>query len=134
MLRFSAEQFAQLGRLQFLRKADHVLANNIPVWAQSDYPGRREFAEMCLDRSARYGLRSEQSVLLYTLCAVWLGQMFEEASPLLMRLLNSPLPELRKSHAMCDWVRDQLRPNASPVTGDAAIRRSLELTTPWGRR
>ena len=134
MLRFSAEQFAQLGRLQYLRKADHVLANNIPAWARSDHPGRREFAGMCLDRSARYGLRSEQSVLLYTCCAVWLGQMFEEVSPLLLLLLNSPLPELRKTHAMCDWVRDQLRPGATPVSGDAAIRRSLRLTTAWGRR
>ena len=132
MLRFSAAQFEELGRL--LRKADQVLANSIPEWAQSESAGRREFAGMCLDRSARYGLRSEQSVLAYIYCAVWLGQMFEESSPLLLRLLNSALPELRKSHAMCAWVRDRIRRDASPVSGDAAIRRSLELTVPWGMR
>ena len=134
MLRFSEAQFAQLGRLQFLRKADYVLGNSVAEWAQSESAGRREFAGMCLDRSARYGLRSEQSVFAYIYCAVWLGQMFEEASPLLLRLLNSTLPELRKSHAMCEWVRDRIRRSATPVSGDAAIRRSVEYTTPWGMR
>ena len=134
MLRFNEAQFAELGRLQFVRKADRVLANSIPQWAQSQCADRREFAGMCLDRSARYGLRSEQSVLAYTYCAVWLGQMFEETSPLLLLLLNSTLPELRKSHAMCAWVRDTIRRSATPVSGDAAIRRSLEFTTPWGMR
>lgn len=134
VLRFSEAQVAQFGRFQFLRKADVALCARIPEWARSQPDGRDEFIGMCLDRSARYGLRSERSVLAYTFTAIWRGQMFEKSSPLLLRLLNSPLPEARKTHAMLAWHDDQFDHYASQASGDAAIRRSLELTIPWGRR
>ena len=134
MLRFSAEQFAQLARLQALRKVDVALCNHIPEWAQSEPKARREFIGICIDRAARYGLRSGRSVLAYTYCAIWHGQMFEESSALLLLLLTSPLPQARKTHAMFAWDDDRFDPHTSTASGDAAIRRSLELTTPWGRR
>ena len=134
MLRFSAAQFEELGRLQFLRKADAALCTRIPEWAHSQPEGRRKYLGMCLQHSARYGLRSQRSALAYAFSAIWHGLMFEESSPLLLRLLNSPLPEARKAHAMLDWVDDQLDRHASCASGDAAIRRSLELTSPWGWR
>ena len=133
MLTISTSQLERVERKRFIDKADAALAARIPEWAASPPADRRHFIELCLERGARYGLLSEQSVMAYALGAVWLGMGFEEESPLLMQLLRAPMPEIRKSHGLSDWVGDQIGPHTTPESGDAAIRRSFMLTTPWGR-
>ena len=61
-----------------------------------------------------------------------MGVGFEEASPLLQKLLSTSVPEVRKTHAMSEWVRDQLGATSTPQSGDEALRKSFALTAPWG--
>lgn len=133
MLNLSASQTRWVEHRLFIDKADRALVVRVPEWAASPVDERRDFISMCLERSARHGLRSEQSVMAYALGALWLGLAFEEESPLLLQLLAAPVPELRKSHGLSEWVSDQLGAAASPASGDAAIRTSFALTMPWGR-
>ena len=130
---FPTYQPATKSRRQFIIKADLVLAKQIPEWAKSRIAGRHEFVNLCLDRSARYGLRSERSVLAYTYASVWMGRQFEDASAPLLQVLNSGMHEERKAHAMLEWVRDQIKPKATPASGVSAIVGSLDLTEDWDK-
>ncbi len=93
---------------------------------------QREFIEISHDRARQLGLRTEQGVAAYVLAASWMGIGFEDSVRLLKALLGAPVPELRKVHGMSQWVHDQLGPNATPESGDNALRRSFHLTRPWG--
>ena len=76
----SAPQQMDIGRQQFIVKADLRLAKHIPEWAESRLDSRHGFINLCIDRSARYGLLSVRSVMAYTHSSIWLGRQFEEAS------------------------------------------------------
>ena len=131
---FPTYQLAATSRQEFIVKADLLLAKQIPEWAKSSVAGRHEFVSLCMDRSARYGLLSERSVLAYTYASIWMGRQFEDASEPLLKVLNSAMHEERKSHAMLDWVNDQLDPKATPGSGVSAIVGSLDLTKSWDER
>lgn len=120
------------GRERFLDRADPALVAHIPGWARSRVADRRAFIVLCLERCARFGMRHEASVMAYVLGAVWLGLGFEDDSTLLLLVLNSGLPEARKSHAMSEWIGDRLRAAATTQSGDATIRRSFLTISPAG--
>ena len=128
----AAVPIERAGRDRFVNRADQALAAHIPGWAKSPVADRRAFVVLCLQRSSRYGMRHEASVMAYVLGAVWLGIDFEEVSALLRDVLNSGLPEARKSHAMSEWIGDRLRAAATAQSGDATIRRSFLTTSPAG--
>ena len=131
---FPTYQLAATSRQEFIVKADLLLAKQIPEWEKSRIAGRHEFVSLCMDRSARYGLLSERSVLAYTYASIWMGRQFEDASAPLLKVLNSGMHEERKSHAMLDWVNDQLDPKSTPGSGVSAIVGSLDLTKAWDER
>ena len=119
-------------RERFIDRADPALAAHIPGWASSRVADRRAFVVLCLNRSSRYGMHHEASVMAYVLGAVWLGMAFEVESVLLLHVLNSGLPEARKSHAMSEWIGDRLRAVATTESGNATIRRSFLISAPAG--
>ena len=131
---FPTYQQAAISRHEFIVKADLLLAKQIPEWAESRIVGRHKFVGLCMDRSARYGLLSERSVLAYTYASIWMGRQFEDASAPLLQVPNSGMHQERKAHAMLDWVNDQLDPKATPDSGVSAIVGSLNLTKAWDER
>lgn len=133
MLTVSTSGITAMGRSAFLRRLDDGLKRSDTVWAEVPADERREFLEAAWARADELGLRSERGVAAYALAAWWRGLGFERDVPLLLALLAAPLPEVRKIHGMNEWVHDQLRPDATPESGDAAIRRSFAVTEPWGR-
>lgn len=133
MLSFTADQTNALGDQVFLNRLDDALRPYDARFAALPAAARLDFLTRALTRARALTLVSERGVAAYALGARWLGLGFEEASPLLMKLLRLPMPETRKIHALCEWVEDQLSPDATPASGDAALRRSFALTEPWGR-
>lgn len=133
MLKFSAAQMNAMGESMFRERADQALRARVPGWADEPRAEREAFLQDCLERARAHRLTSEQGIISYALGAWWLGSGFEHASALLLQMLAAPLPELRRCQGMNDWVADQLHRDATPDSGDDAIRRSFALTEPWGR-
>lgn len=133
MLTLSEHALRQSGRSIFLRRLDDALARLDDTWAVQARDERQAFLSEAWQQADALGLHSERGVAGYALAARWLGLRFEQDVPLLMALLNAPMPEVRKLHGLSDWVHDQLGPHATAASGDAAIRHSFALTEPWGR-
>ena len=132
MIRIFADQMQDLGARAFRERLRASLARNDVDFAAMPPAAQHEFVAASHEQAQRLGLRSEQAVAAYALGALWLGVGFEESSPLLEKLLSTSVPEVRKVHAMSEWVRDQLGANSTPQSGDEALRRSFALTAPWG--
>ena len=132
MLQCSAEQMQRIGNDVFRGRLRSSLAGNDKDFAAMSPEAQKSFVIASHEQASRLGLRTEQGVAAYALGGLWLGVGFETSSPLLQRLLQTPIPEARKVHAMGDWVHDQLGPGSTPQTGDAALRRSFGQTVNWG--
>ena len=132
MTRITADQMEHMGSRTFRERLRASLARNDIDFAAMPSSTQDEFVVACHEQAQRLGLRGESAVAAYALGALWLGVGFEEASPLLKKLLDTSVPEVRKVHAMSEWVRDHLGATSTPQSGDAAIRRSFALTAPWG--
>jgi hypothetical protein len=134
MIRLSPNQYARIGGNVFRERLQASLARADADFRALPPADQKEFVALAHDHARGLGFRTEQGVAAYALGASWMGIGFEEPVPLLMVLLRAPVPEVRKVHGMSDWVHDQLGPRATPESGDAALRRSFVLTTPWGLR
>ncbi len=132
MTQFSQGQFEKIGANVFRDRLRRSLARADQEFGGLPEPEQREFIELSHEQARLLGFRTEQGVAAYALGALWMGLGFEEGVPLLMTLLQAPVPEVRKVHGMSEWVHDQLGPHATLASGDDALRRSVQLTRPWG--
>ena len=133
-MHFTGETSESIGGQVFLSRLDQQLGQHDPAWGAQAPRERQALLAEFAAQAQRLGLVSERGVAAYALGASWLGSGFEQQAPLLLALLNAPMPEVRKVHGLCDWVHDQLGRTATPASGDAVIRRSFALTEPWGRQ
>ena len=132
MMQISPSQFATVGGGVFRERLRQSLARADSGFRALPQTEQSEFVELSHDHARRLGFRTEQGVAAYALGALWIGIGFEEPVRLLNVLLQAAIPEVRKVHGMSDWVHDQLGPHATPESGDDALRKSFQLTKPWG--
>jgi len=132
MSQIAANQMRHMGDQAFRERLRASLARNDVDFAAMPTGAQRELVTASHEHARLLELRGEQAVAAYALGALWLGVGFEETSPLLQKLLSTSVPEVRKTHAMSEWVRDHLGATSTPDSGDAAIRKSFALTAPWG--
>lgn len=132
MIQISGNQMERMGDHAFRDRLRASLARNDVDFAAMPPAAQREFSTASHEHARLLELHGEQAVAAYALGALWLGVGFEEASPVLQKLLGTSLPEGRKTHAMSEWIQDQLRATSTPQSGDGAIRKSFALTAPWG--
>ncbi|MBA4178144.1 MAG: hypothetical protein C0505_16545, partial [Leptothrix sp. (in: Bacteria)] len=85
-----------------------------------------------LDAAEAQHLRTEQGLAAYALAACFLGLGFEAGSAPLRSLLASPMPEVRRVHALNEWVRATLGDPSNPGRADEALQQSLQRTAAWG--
>jgi hypothetical protein len=133
LLHFSRSTSQSIGSQLFLQRLDRRLAQQDATWRAQPPVDRQALLAVLAAQAQRLGFASERGVAAHVLAASWLGPGFEQRSLLLLALLKAPMPEVRKVHGLCEWVHDQLVPQATPASGDAVIRRSFALTEPWGR-
>jgi predicted GNAT superfamily acetyltransferase len=79
------------------------------------------------------GLNTEQGIASYALAVWWLGLNFEAASAKLVALLNTDYPEVRKMHAMNEWVNAAIGAPDNIAAADEKLRQALQSTEAWGR-
>lgn len=131
-MQFSLDQVARIGGDVFRERLRKSLARNDAEFRALPQADQAEFVELAHEHARRIGFRTEQGVAAYALGALWMGLGFEEPVRLLRALLQARIPEARKVHGMSEWVHDQLGPHATAASGDDALRRSFQLTKPWG--
>ena len=131
-MQFSLDQVDRIGGDVFRERLRKSLARNDAEFRVMPERDQREFVGLAHDQARRLGFGTEQGVAAYALGALWMGLGFEAPVRLLMVLLQARIPEARKVHGLSEWVHDQLGANATPASGDDALRRSFHLTKPWG--
>lgn len=133
-MKIGAEQLANLSERMLIQKLDGSFRKSLEEFADLPEPERIEFIEQCAEAARARGLLSEIGIASYALGAWWLDLGFEEQSPLVIRMFATDLPEVRKIHALNEWIHGRLAAPAEPSLADNALRAAFQRTTPWGTR
>lgn len=116
----------------FLEKLDAAFLRDLADYKEIDRDERREFLAAAIKLAETKGFQSEQGIASYALALWYLDIDFEERSGELESLLTSSLPEVRRVHAMNQWVEAVLGEPDNIQAANQAITQSLKLTEPWG--
>ena len=134
MLRIRPEQMDQMARGMFIRKLDAAFTRDIPGFADLDCDDdRTEFLKQSILAAESKGFKTEQGIASYALAVWWLGLDFECASEELKTLLKSDYPEVRKAHAMNEWVQAAIGNPESIAAADEKLKQALAVTEAWGK-
>lgn len=133
MLRIRPEQMDQMARGMFIRKLDAAITRDIPGFADLDSDDRTEFLKQSILAAESKGLKTEQGIASYVLAVWWLGLDFECTSEELKTLLKSDYPEVRKAHAMNEWVQAAIGNPESIAAADEKLKQALAVTEAWGK-
>ena len=132
VMEFRTEQMDRLAHAVFIEKLDAAFSRDLPDFKEIDRDERHEFLSLAIAFAETKGLRSEQGLASYALALWYLGVDFEEQSKELAALLESSYPEVRKVHAMNEWVEAVTGDPDDITAADKAMKRALELTEAWG--
>lgn len=133
MVIIRSQQMDQLARSIFLNKLDAACVRDIPGFAELGKDERMEFLNRSVSRAKSKGLGTEQGIASYVIAVWWLGLHFETASKELETLLKSDYPEVRKAHAMNEWVHAAIGDPDNIAAADQKLKQALDLTEAWGR-
>ena len=132
VMEFRTEQMHRLAHAVFIEKLDTAFSRDLPDFKGIDRGERYEFLSLAIAFAETKGLTSEQGLASYALALWYLGVDFEERSKELEALLESSYPEVRKVHAMNEWVEAVMGDPNDITLADKAMKRALELTEAWG--
>jgi hypothetical protein len=132
MLTIGQEQLDHMARGMIIRKLVAAFLRDFPNFAELVDADRTEFMNQCVTAAQAKGLKTEQGIASYALAVWWLGLGFEGTSEELAALLKSDYPEVRKVHAMNEWVRAVIGHPDDIVAADEKIKQALEVTRAWG--
>ena len=131
-MEIGSEQMNRLAHAAFMEKLHAAFSRDLPDFKEIDRDERHEFLFLAIALAEAKGFESEQGIASYALALWYLGVDFEERSQELESLLKSSYAEVRKVHAMNQWVEVAMGdPNDMPAA-DQAMKRALELTEAWG--
>jgi hypothetical protein len=133
MLKIRQEQVDYMARAKIIRKMDAAFTRDVPGFVDLTEAERAEFFNQSVSTAQMKGLKTEQGVASYALAVWWLGLDFEAASEELVALLNSDYPEVRKVHAMNEWVHTAIGAPDDIAAADAKLTQALEVTKAWGK-
>ncbi len=131
-MRFSQAQLDDIARRGLFDKLERGFRASVPDAALLESPLLRDYFAACERDAQALGLRSEQGIASYALAAWFLGPGFVDRSRYLRQLLASPYPEVRKVHALNEWVHALLGKPQDEETADQALRQAFFSTTAWG--
>ncbi|QWV94610.1 hypothetical protein KP004_05350 [Geomonas oryzisoli] len=126
------EQMNEVARAEFLERLDAALMRDLSDYYRIERDQRREFLAGAIELAESKGFRSEQGMASYVLALWYLDIDFEDKSSELETLLASSLPEVRRIHGMNQWVEALLGDPDNIAAADDALKKSLQLTEPWG--
>ena len=131
-MRISQQQSQGIADAMFAEKLDGAMRRSVPAYAELSQEGRASFIADCRRDAAVLGLRTEQGIASYALAMWFLEPGFETRSRHLMALLASGFPEVRKVHAMNEWVHVLLGDPGNLAAADEALKQGFYSTKAWG--
>ena len=117
----------------FIGKLDAAFTRDIPGFADLGQDDRTEFLKQSILAAESRGFKTEQGLASYALAVWWLGLDFESASEKLKALLESDYPEVRKAHAMNEWVQAAIGNPGNISAADEKLKQALAVTEAWGK-
>jgi len=131
-MEIGSKQMNRLAHAAFMEKLDAAFSRDLPDFKEIDRDERHEFLFLAIALAEAKGFESEQGIASYALALWYLGVDFEERSQELESLLKSSYPEVRKVHAMNQWVEVAMGDPGDMPAADQAMKRAIELTEAWG--
>lgn len=126
------EQLNDVARAAFLERLDAAFERDLADYHRIERDQRLRFLAAAVELAESKGFISEQGIASYVLALWYLDIDFEEKSDELASLLSSSLPEVRRIHAMNQWVEALLGEPDNIAAADEALKKALHLTEPWG--
>jgi hypothetical protein len=133
MLKVTQQRMGQMAREMFLDKMNRQFLKSVPPYAELPDDLRKDFLRSSIPMAEEKGLTTEQGIVSYALAVLYLGPDFEKASKELQALLASDYPEVRKVHAMNEWVQTMIGHPGNVAAADQKLKQALEVSKPWGR-
>jgi hypothetical protein len=133
MLMIRNDQMQQMARAMFIGKVDRSFQEDVPGFRDLDIHDRDDFILEGMAAAERLGLKTEQGIVSYLLGVWWLGPEFETSSSELEALLHSDYPEVRKVHAMNEWVQTVIGDPDNIAAANQKLKEALQLTEAWGK-
>ena len=121
-----------LANQMFLEKQNAAFLLSVPGFDDLSENDRMEFLKMTKLAAEAEGLRTEQGIVSYALAVWWLGFEFAQLSQELESLLKSSYPEVRKVHAMNEWVNALIGDPDNVAAADEKLKQGLARTEAWG--
>ncbi len=121
-MQISENQMQQLARAMFTRKLAGAMGRAVPEFAHLSTESRAEFLDACQGAATARGLLTELGIIgamRYAYCTLRL-------------LLDSGVPEVRKVHAMNEWVHVLLGEPGNLAAADEALKSAFYRTGAWG--
>lgn len=132
MLKMTKQQMDEMALSKLMDKLDRAFSRDIPDFAEASDAEKAEYLKLSVNAALSKGFITEQGIASYALAVWWLGLDFERHSEALSRLLASDYPEVRRVHAMNEWVEEAIgHPDDIPAA-DAKLKLALEVTRAWG--
>lgn len=131
-MQISEAQVRYVARSLFSQKLAVAMERVVPEFAQMSPGARAEFLEASQRAAEDRGLLTEQGIASYALAAWFLEPGFETKSAYVMALLNSAFPEVRKVHAMNEWVHVLLGNPENMTAANEALRAAFYRSAAWG--
>ena len=131
-MRISQAQLDAIARNALLDKLERGFRASVPDADLLESPPLHDFLVACEQDAQALGLSSEQGIASYALAAWFLGPGFVDRSRYLRQLLASPYPEVRKVHALNEWVHALLGKPQDEEGADLALRQAFFSTAAWG--
>jgi hypothetical protein len=91
-----------------------------------------DFVQQAITEARSWGLLTAQGIAAYALGLWFLDPDFPQESALVQALLRSNAPEVRKVHAMNEWISAKLGRPEDPAAADNALRHAYTETAAWG--
>lgn len=131
-MRISQAQLDGIARSALFDKLERGFRASVPDADLLESPLLHDYFATCERDAQALGLSSEQGIASYALAAWFLGPGFVDRSRYLRQLLASPYPEVRKVHALNEWVHALLGKPQDEAGADQALRQAFFSTAAWG--
>jgi hypothetical protein len=131
-MKVDGSQLERLTQSAFRKRLDQAMRRAVPEYAALGEEDRAGFVAEALEEAADWGLRTEQGIASYALGLWFLEPGFPGSSRYAQALLASKLPEVRKIHAMNEWVSARIGQPADMAAADEKLRQAFHATHAWG--
>lgn len=133
-MKLDNRQFQRVSESVFRNRLAQAMLRGVPGFETLAAEERVAFIGAAVAEASGHGLRTEQGLAAYAVALCYLEPDFPATSHYLHALLASTLPEVRKVHAMNEWVSARIGEPDAVGVADARLKNAYGRTRDWGVR